>query len=100
MKTNQTPSEVEEKIDEILLNFAEVINNHPDFNWEKHTIPNARQQLTALIEQAKVEARLEEVENFKALDQIGTLERLNREVLYIDRRIATLTTKESEVNNE
>ncbi len=46
--------------------------------------------LEAIIAETCTAARLDEVQNFQVLDQLGTLERLNREVLYIDRRIATL----------
>lgn len=60
--------------------------------------PNYRatQVILSLLKRQDRYARLSEVENFEALDQIGTLERLNREVLYIDRRKAELKSKNGE----
>lgn len=96
MKTNQTPSEVEEKIDEILCVAFEAgyysSNNHKDGMYGETKFKECKQQLAALIEQAKVEQSFKVIQSLVKAGAISDASAAGALAFY--------TTKESEVNNE
>lgn len=99
MKTYQTPSEVEEKIEEILKEHVYSVTA-----LGQETNDKAKQAITALIEQAKVE-ELKSIRRYElkrkviSPKMVSIYEERFVTITCIENEIKALTTKESEVNH-
>lgn len=65
-------------------------------SWHECPNPDYQAALTALCEKREAAVKRDLIESFEGLDLIGTLERINNMIRFVDRQKAALPTTQTE----